>query len=363
MAAEEEVTDDGSSWGETSIIDREDLPPRSLLDIGGGVCLLRLGEVAAIFGASGSGKTPLAYIGGVQVVKAGGLWVLIDYEMGGSLTHSLLSELDLSNAEIEHGVLGVDDPMMLNDVGMQRLLDDVLGKIDRTGRDMRYVTWDSQNRSMAKTPFANSSDNTDVNRWFTSHPHRVRREFQEYGMNPGHVVIDHTNNDEGSRPGGAHSKTDNVDTQIHLKNVNSFDRTHALGRSDIIPTKLRGGDLAKHMALAELHTKLGGSFYCAPVSQPTPNSIQIDLSPSSSSSKRKSALEWDMIVQTKLRDAGRDGIAQSAVLGTGSGRDPRVAALGRLFSGSRAARRVTSSGTTWWDIDFAPTDAERHSRP
>jgi hypothetical protein len=364
-AAEEEVTDDGSSWDEADIADAEDLLPRSILDIGDGVCLLRPDEVATIFGPSGSGKTPLAYIAGVQVVKAGGLWLIIDFEMGLAEARNLLMELGLSKAEIKHGVHFVDDPMMLNDVGMQHLLDGVLGKMDRTGRDLRYVTWDSQNRSMAKTPFPNSNDNTDVACWFISHPHRVRREFQGIGLNPAHVVIDHTNNDEGKRPGGAHTKTDNVETQIRLKNLEPFDRTHEDGCSELSYIKLRGGDRAKGKPLAELHTTLGGSFHLTPPKDPKTESGKEDLNldfGKLGTSGRKSKLEWDMIVQTKLVEAGTKGIAQSAVLGSGSGRNPRAAALARLFKGGRAARRATSSGTTWWDIGRAPNDAETRSR-
>ena len=359
MAAEEEVTDDGSSWGESSIADAEDLPPRTLLEVGAGTHLVRLGEVATIFGASGSAKTPLAYIGGAQVVKDGGLWVLIDYEMGWSMAKSLLLELGLSRAEIDHGIFGVENPAMLNDVGMQRFLDEVVSKADRTGRDLRYVTWDSQNRSMATTPFPNSSDNTDVNRWFTTHPNRVRSEIQSNGFQAGHVVIDHTNNDDSGRPGGAHSKTDSVDTQIHVKNHTPFDRTHENGHSDIILVKIRGGDLPKGPPLAEIRTRMGGSFYTATPS--APGSVTLNLG--GAEPKRKSKAEWDMTVQTALCDARGEGIAQSKLLGGGSGRDPRVEALGRLFDGGRAARKVTSIGIRWWDIAVAPADAESKPRP
>jgi hypothetical protein len=335
--------EDGSGWLPTSLLDAEPPSVATVLKVGDRY-LLHRGKVTLVHGMRGSGKTPFSYIPVVEQVKAGNLGLIIDYEMGASDAKALLNDLGLSDQEIADYVIYVDAPPSANAKGRRELGDYIRQRVEKTGRELSVAVTDSLTESMATVPGADDNKVTDVTVWFKSLPDWLAREF-----NCASIVIDHSGVVDGERPSGSHKKREAPQQHFWVQNRSPFSRTDETGRSDIKVMKDRPGKMKPGTTVAELHTRLGGSFYLTEMpargasapgtTGPTTFTMPLDLQPSGST-------DDDVLADIRTRP----GISRTDVTGGGAAGVYRRAALDRLVADGKVRQQKIARTKHYWAV-------------
>lgn len=342
----------------SSLVDAEPVPDASILRLPDGSHLLRRGWVHLFHGKPFCGKTPLTYIAVVEVVRAAGQVLLIDYEMGPAGAKALLLELGLSEGQIAAHIPYVYNPPRWT----QRQRDRLAAAIGTRVPDL--VVIDSLSRSMA-TAGLNQNDATETDAWFHSLPTWAVDQFGSAV-----VIIDHTNRADGPHPSGSIQKTAAPQFHIWVQNLAPFSRDHEDGCSLLTTQKDRSGQRRIGHPLAELRTVLGGSFVLREVAGSGNSQAgevggdTVDVDFGAMSDRDRLRIE----VLEVLRGAGVEGITKTRVTDPGGQGDgggayakARRSALEWLENAGRAVYRKepgTSRGQRWWAVEFFPGDAD-----
>jgi hypothetical protein len=331
----------------SSLADAESVPKPSILRLPDGSYLLRRGWVHLFHGKPFCGKSPLCYIAIVEVVKAGGRVLLVDYEMGGPGAKALLVELGLSEGQIRAQVLYAYNPHKWT----QGKRDQLAGEIETSIPDL--VVIDSLSRSMSKAGL-DQNDATETDAWFHSLPTWTVDQFGSAVM-----LIDHTTRNDGPHPSGNIQKTAAPQFHIWVQNVSAFSRDHEDGCSLLVVQKDRSGQRAIGQTVAELRTEVGGSFVLHEVGKPTASGDDMELDLSTMPQAHKVRIE----VIEKLRAADAAGLLTKDIIDLSGGADyqSRKKALDWLLNAAQVIRRKepgTAKGMRYWLTEFAPGDLD-----
>ena len=338
----------------SSLWDAEPVPEPSILRLPDGTYLLRPGWVHLFHGKPYCGKTPLCYIAIAEVLKAGGVVLLVDYEMGKSGAKALLVEMGVTEGQVRGGLLYAYNPHKWVQARRDRLAAEV------KAREPDLVVIDSLSRSMSKAEL-DQNDATDTDAWFHSLPTWAVDSWGSAVM-----VIDHTTRTDGPHPSGSIQKTAAPQFHVWVQNVKPFSRDHEDGCSLLMVQKDRSGQRTLSRPVAELRTVLGGSFVLREVDKATSavsdDEVLIDLG----------AIPYPQQVRLDLHEAlrlaGADGVTKMKLTdpsgeGDGGGAHAKVRReqLDWLEKNGQAVCRRepgTSRGQRWWAIEFFPGDPD-----
>jgi hypothetical protein len=241
VTLERQATASPDAWLPVDLSEAPELPEPTMMTAepweGGehGASLLRAGAIASAFGKTGTGKTTLSYLTGVQEIRKDNLLLVIDHEMGQALAKDALLALGLSLAEIRDGVLFFDDPEAMSDLYFARLMEALIEKEDRTRRPLSLGVYDSLSRAMGKVAGVSTNDEVHVNAWYDSLPRRVRKERPIAA----HLIVDHPGRTDGPEAIGSHAKGAGPDVLFHVVEDVMFEHERGRGRSPIVLTKAR----------------------------------------------------------------------------------------------------------------------------
>lgn len=340
------------AWRPVDLSQAAALPPRSLLwaepaEPGGErVALLRPGQVSGLHGVSGSAKTHLAYMGGVQEVQKENLILIVDYEMRQVQANAALLGLGLSPAQITDGVVYIEDPPAVDDFYFERLMDALLARIEATKRLLTLGVFDSVSRSMGKVPGWTTNDEIHVNAWYDSLPRRVLREFPTYTP----LTLDHPGRADGSHAIGSHAKGAGPDFRLWCRQERKFSRDDGgSGRSVIQVVKDRQASLPLDTDFAEV-VVVGGELRLRLLTKPEPGTVSVPLDMMSA----RVAAEVEVL--KSLRQAGANGLMTKEACGEGGFYDSRRKALNGLKEKDLVDQRPSGrgSGQRWWAVEFLP---------
>lgn len=323
----------------TSLVDAEPVPDPTILRLPDGTYLLRRAWVHLFHGKPFCGKTPLTYLAIVEVVQAGGVALLIDYEMGASGAKALLMELGLSSEQIRQSVLYAYNPSRWTQDQRDRLL----AEIEERCPDLVVV--DSLSRSMAVAGL-DQNDATETDAWFHSLATWAADQFGSAV-----VLIDHTTRTDGPHPSGSIQKTAAPQFHIWVQNTAAFSRNHEDGCSLLVVQKDRSGQRTVGASVAELRTQVGGSFVLRDVGRGRPvakgDDVEIEVP------------EWAVEEQAHidaLRASGSTPMTRRSLVGDGGAANKaRRDGLDRLVSKGLVIERKqpgSAKGRHYWLAEF-----------
>ncbi len=345
---------DPNAWRSVDLSLAPDLPEPTMMTAepweGGDepLSLLRIGLIGAVHGKSGGAKTTLVHLAGAQEVRKGGLYLVVDHEMGESLTKDALLELGLSRDELHEAVMYVDDPPAISEMYFEDFMADLVTREDATGRRLALGNWDSLSRAMGKVPGASTNDELQVNAWYDSLPRRVLRQRPESSQ----VTVDHPGRKDGADAIGSHAKGAGPDWRMWVKSVQPFDFVTRTGRSTLVIPKFRGNrTVPLHAEVAET-VVLDGAFRLRRIKPSSKHEVGVDLGTAMGRTK------WEIEMIEALREAGTDGLLGSSLTGGGEYNDVRKDVLEKLFERRMVWRRKSGNGWRYWLAEFAPGDAE-----
>jgi hypothetical protein len=328
----------------SSLADAEPVPAPTILRLPDGTYLLRRGWVHLFHGKPFCGKTPMTYIAVVEVVKAGGYVLLVDYEMGRAGAKALLLELGLTEEQIRARILYAYNPQKWSQRRREKLLMEIESRIPD------LVVIDSLSRSMAMAGL-NQNDATETDAWFHSLATWAADQFGSAVM-----LIDHTNRADGPHPSGSIQKTAAPQFHVWVQNIRPFSREHADGYSLLMVQKDRSGQRQIGRPVAELRTESGGSFVLREVggsSVPAGEEIEVEIS--------GWAVEEQKHIDA-LTDSGIDPTTRTELVGDGGGiNKPRRDALDRLVAKGPVIERKqpgSARGKFYWLAEFFPGDPD-----
>ena len=182
-AIEEAIRGDWAPVDLTGVLTGDHKPPApTILAVRNTMPLLYAGRTNAIFGESGAGKTWVALEAIAQVIRTGGVGVLIDLEDNEHGATSRLRAIGLTDDQLLHQFLYLRPETAWGAVAKAA----VATMLDR--HDPELVVIDSTGEAMAAGGIKGNDDD-DVARWFVDFPKYVAR------RGPAVVVIDHVPKD------------------------------------------------------------------------------------------------------------------------------------------------------------------------
>lgn len=252
--AEEVGALEESGWKPKRLTQARKATPPSVGYLGNGQHMLTSGRVHLAYGAGSGGKTWLGWLIAVQEIRKGNAVLLVDFEMGDSLTLDRLHTLGLTDEEIDAGVVYVDPNMSPSAADRAWLVEAVRESVG--DKVLTYCLVDSLTESAALDTLA-ENDTGDMTRWFRANTRWIVEQWPTCAL----LVIDHLpkDNPDAKMPIGSQRKQSASHALFAVRNNVEFSRDKD-GHSTVFVTRSRDGWLTPG-ALARLEIGPGVEGY------------------------------------------------------------------------------------------------------